>query len=172
MPLRQLLLSLQKKTLRNSFQRWFPIFFIETWKRCKFFVDVFALKFPDEMSKCEQLPVSHDPEVCVGRKEVAEAITRSKKPGSSIKSPPFNTSQWGTCSQCAKMASNATDLDASRLSGSATATSTARTKQTNSNAMGVLKVKLFGIFYTKNFTTKIFKNQINKFLVLCFCRNY
>ena len=53
---------------------------LETWKRCKFFVDVFALKFPDEMSRCEKLPISNDPEVCVGRKEVSEAITRSKKP--------------------------------------------------------------------------------------------
>ncbi|CAB3366977.1 Hypothetical predicted protein [Cloeon dipterum] len=52
----------------------------ETWKRCKFFVDVFALKFPNELSKCNLLPHSNDPEVCVGKKEVMDGIAKSKKP--------------------------------------------------------------------------------------------
>lgn len=54
--------------------------FLETKRRCGFFLEVFGLTLPDYL-ECDLFPENADPDVCVGHHEVIEAAKRAEKPG-------------------------------------------------------------------------------------------
>lgn len=54
--------------------------FVETKRRCGFFLDVFGLSLPEYL-ECTLFPESANPEVCIGHQEVKDAKIKSLRPG-------------------------------------------------------------------------------------------
>lgn len=65
-------------------------FYLDTKRRCGFFLDVFGLTLPEYL-ECDLFPENSNSDECVGHQEVLDAARRAEKPGKSSSYPQFSS---------------------------------------------------------------------------------